>query len=234
MVMPRTTRRYVNYLSFVLAFLVIFSTEARADLFGFAPLSNNSGVSSDIANQLSVDVTDYGVSQGGVAQVLFTFHNAGPLDSTIGRVYFDDGELLGIAEIIEAPPDVDFVSPVSGGENFPGGETLTPPFETTVGFSAGVKGNIAQGVDPGESLGIVFDLENNYYFADVIDWIHLGLENPAPTDSLRIGLHVQRLGVDDEFSDGFMHTPTPGAMILGSIGIGMVITRLKRKTLIES
>lgn len=233
MVMPRTTRRYMNCLSFVLAFLVIFSTEARADVFQFAPISDNSGVSGDIANQLSVDVTDH-----GAGQVLFTFYNAGPLPSIMTAAYFDSGPLLGISEIIDTP-GVDFDHPVLGGENFPEGGNLTPPFETTLGFSAGVakgKGGVAKGVDPGEFVGIVFDIDidNGYDFDGVIDSIHLGLSDPAPLESLRIGIRAQGLGEDAEFSDSLIHTPTPGAMILGSIGIGMVITRLKRKTLIES
>jgi len=126
----RPSTRRMTFLSLVLAFFAILSTETRADLFGFGPISDNSSVSGALAAQLSVDVTEYGTNQ-----VLFTFYNDGPLDSDydvtnpldsiITGVYFDDGALFDIWEIIENPPDVDFTYPANGQENFAEGEVGT-------------------------------------------------------------------------------------------------------------
>jgi hypothetical protein len=230
------------FLGFVFAFLVVLSAEAEADLFGFAALSNNSGQSGAMAAQLSVDVTEYATNQ-----VLFTFRNNGvepykvdePLAGIVTRVFFDDGELLGISQIIESPPAVDFRNPILGGENLPEGANLEPPFETTVGFSAGFsngRGGVAKGVNPGEALGIVFDLKDSRGLDDVIAAIHRGMtvtdppwlqDDPAYV-TLRIGLQVQNLGEDGEFSDAFVMVPAPGALLLGGMGLGMAFCRCRR------
>ena len=241
----RTPKRHMSFLCLVLALLVILSTQARADLFGFAPVSDNSGTSGALAAQLSVEVTPY--AENGTDQVLFTFYNDGPLDSgydvtdpidgIITGVYFDDGALLGISTIIEAPPDVDFQHPAKGHENFAEGASLEPPFETTAGFSASVqkgKKGVAKGVNSGESLGIVFDLKDGYNFAGVINSIGLGWTDPWHQQSLRIAVRVQAFGEDGGFSGALLHAPTPGALVLGTIGIGMVIVRLRRRILAES
>ena len=71
---------------------------ANADsVLGFTNITNNSGIAADIGTQLSVAVSPYA---GG--RVLFTFENAGPDPSIIADVYFDDGSLLAIAELIDA------------------------------------------------------------------------------------------------------------------------------------
>ena len=242
MSVARTPKRHMDVLCLALVLLVILSTEARADLFGFAPLSDNSGVSGTIAAQLSVDVTDIGGNQ-----VQFTFYNDGPSGSDydvlnpIGGIltgaYFDDGAVFGICDIVENPPYVDFDYPANGQENFAEGGSLDPSFETTAGFSASLEkgpGGVDKGVNPGEWLGIVFDLKPGYDFDGVINAIGLGVTDPWNEESLRIGVRVQGLGEDNEFSDSLVHVPTPGALVLGSIGIGMVMARRRRKTSTES
>ena len=92
---------------------------------------------------------------------------------------------------------------------------------------------VAKGVNPGESLGILFNLKDGNNFNDLIAAINLGFTSPAETGNLRIGIHVQ--GFDGGGSESFVMTPEPGSLLLGSIGIGMVIARCrKRKTLIKS
>ena len=238
--MAYTIKRYVGFVSLVFVFVVILSTEAQAELYGFAPISNNSGVSGQMAAQLSLEVTD-----PGGPQVLFTFHNNGPMESSITDVYFDDGALVTLAKIFDAEsvapdpvyPGVDFEQ-FATPPDLPGGNTLLPPFEVSAGFLADSEQPVASnGVNPGEALGILFTLAPGKTFADVITGIELGFTNPIPEPdlSLRIGLRVQSYGEDNEFSDGFILTPEPASLLLGSIGIGMVIARCrKRKTLIES
>lgn len=228
-----TIKRYVGFASLVLVFVFILSTEARADIYGFKCITNTSAGDAAIGEaQLFVDVTDPG---GG--QVLFTFSNVGPLASSITDVYFEDGTLLGIASIDNSDSGVSF-SQEASPPDLPGGNAMLPPFNVTACFLADSDPPpMGNGVNPGESLGILFDLKVDGYtntFADVIAAINQGFTGPIVADqSLRIGIHVQ--GFDGGGSESFIMTPEPGSLLLGSIGIGMVIARCrKRKTLIES
>ncbi len=256
MSMAYTTRKsYVVFASLVIVFLLILSTEARAVLYPFGVVENNSLIADDIAAQLSLEVTDNegssvwlppapGADPVEHYQVLFTFSNAGPLASSITDVYFEDGSLLLLAEIQDDPLNalnpVDFDQPTSPG-NLPGAGTLVPAFDATDAFTVDSESPVlANGVGPGESLGLLYTLQYSKDFDDVIEAIELGFTNPdpgpTPRNSLRIALHVQGIdGLTDDDSDSFILTPEPGSLLLGSIGIGMVIARFrKRKTLIES
>lgn len=239
---PRTIPSYMVILCLVFVFLAVLSTEARADLFGFAPISDNSGVSGALSAQLSVNVTEYGTNQ-----VLFTFYNDGPsgshydvidpLDSIITGVYFDDadeGALYGLAAILDADfdaiqyPGVYFEQPATPN-NLPGGGSVVPAFQADFSASSEKgKGGVAKGVNPGESLGIVCDLSHGYDFADVIGLIGLGASSTAPGEGLRIGVRAQNLGEDGEFSDALLHTPTPGALILGLLGLSVAGAKLRK------
>jgi len=236
MSMAYTIKRYMCFVSLVLVFVVILSTEARADLYGFKNITNNLAGDAAIGEaQLFVDVTPYSGNQ-----VLFTFSNAGSEASSICDVYFEDGSLLGIAEIFDAKyneslyPGVRF-SKGANPPDLPSGNTMQPPFNVTAGFLADSDPKVQpNGVNPGESLGILFNLIGGQTFTDVIAAINQGFTGPIVAgESLRIGIHVQ--GFDSGGSESFVLTPEPGSLLLGSIGLGMVIARCrKRKTLIES
>lgn len=230
-----TPKRHMNVLCLVLVLLVILSTQATADLYeDWAVVENNSGMPGAVAAQLSVDVTDPG---GG--QALFTFNNAGPLDFFIADIYFDDGALLAIASIDNTDPGVSFSAPASPG-NLPGGNNVIPPFVTTTGFSADADPPVAaNAVGPGESVGIVFNLQQGKTFANVIDAINVGFDpysyyGGGPYDgwtepSLRIGIHVQ--GIDGPWgcdqSDTYILTPVPGSVLLGLGMLGLSVAGLK-------
>ncbi len=176
--------------------------------------------------QLFVDVEGIGGNQ-----VPFTFRNIGPEPSIITGVYFDDGTtLLSVASLIDADdgiggdPDVDF----SIGANpsiLPGGDNLSPNFITTPGFLAdadpppGTNGN---GIDPSESLGMIFNLQTGKTLDDTI----IALNN----SDLRIGIKVQ--GFASGGSEAFVtFIPAPGAVVLSSIGISILALLRKRKKL---
>ena len=221
----------MTFLSLVLVFVVILSTEARADLYGFKNITNNLAGDAAIGEaQLFVDVTDPG---GG--QVLFTFSNIGPEASSITDIYFDDGPLLGPPTVIDSPPGTSF-SLFASPPNLPGWSTMVPPFEATAGFSADSDPPAQPyGVNPGESMGILFDLEGTNTFANVIDAINLGFTQPSDpsdpldpwfSDSLRVGIHAQ--GFDSGGSEGYIMTPVPGAVILGILGLGVAGWKLRK------
>jgi len=180
-----------------LLLVAAIASPAAADTFFFQAITSNSSqvVLDAVEAQLSVDVTDEG---GG--KVRFTFKNsaAGTIDAFIDGVYFDDGTLLGISQVINSS-GVDFSDPATPSD-LPGGNAISPPFETTADFSADRDGGAANGVNLGEEVAVVFNLINGKTFADTIAAINGGVD-------LRLGVKVQ--GLPQGQSDGFVNVP-PG------------------------
>ncbi len=171
--------------------------------------------------QLFVDV-----EAAGPNQALFTFRNVGPAAASITDVYFDDGTLLGIAALIDrdensGDPGVDF-SQLASPPNLPGGNALTPAFETTAGFLADSDPPVMHnGVNPGESLGVLFDLKSGGTIDDVLAELQSG--------QLRIGVHVQ--GFDSGGSESFVNAvvvPLPAPLALAVAGLGGLVAQRRR------
>ena len=193
---------------FIALAALILSTSANAASLSFGCITNN--IAGDCAigeAQLSVDVTD-----AGSGQVLFYFTNSGLQASSIADVYFDDGTLLGIASIDNSSSGVSFSLGATPGD-LPGGNNATPAFETTVDFLADSDSPVQpNGVNPGEYLGILFNLENGGTFADVI--------SELTTGELRVGIHVQ--GFDTSGSESFVNNPVPVPAAVWLFGSGLL------------
>ena len=94
--------------------------------------------------------------------------------------------------------------------NLPGGSTIG--FVTTTGFLADSDpSTLPNGVNPTETLGIVFNLQIPGSFSEILGELENG--------DLRIGLHVQ--GFTGGGSESFVNNPVPepGVGLLLSLGL---------------
>jgi len=220
------TTRSVWTLGLSVVLLMLICSGTRADTYGFQAISDNSGASSAIAGQLTVEISPYGDTSD---QVLFTFVNgiSASYNGNIMQIFFDDRDGLGAVTGLEEPDalGVDFKQTVKNNRAFPEGKHLTPAFDVTdfVVFDGG-KGKIG----PGEYLGVVYSLADGVTFQDVIDAIQNGVSGP-----LRVGIHVGGIAPavlrDDSDSFIMVHVPAPGAVLLGAWGIGTAGLYLRRR-----
>lgn len=249
----------------VLLFFVSLSAHATTTTFGFSCITSNSGTNSsgtdicgaNVAPQMFVDViggsttsANFGgtaVNSIGTNQVLFVFRNTGPNASSITDVYFDDGSLLGIASII--PGTGVAFSPNASPRNLPSGNNVkfspsTDPFSAD--SNSGNPGAQANGVNPGEALGVLFNLKSGQVYANVLAAFNLSLASPGQDvdGGLRVGIHVQGLagGQSESLVNGGCPgcddtvVPEPGfygILSVGLVGLYMANSKLRRKSATE-
>lgn len=176
---------------------------------------NNAGDASIGEDQLSFELTGYGNDQ-----MLFIFNNSGPSASSITDIYFDDDTPLlsyknffgstGVGYTIGAKP-----------ENLPGGETYSFTANYSYDSDSPVQPN---GINPGESLGILFDYVEDFSYDEII--------SALADKNLRIGIHVQGFasGGSESFINSPSHAPEPATMLLLGFGL-MGLAGMGRRTI---
>jgi len=217
-----TVKHRAGFGVFVFVLAVALAGEGWADPYPFRCITNNDPASAAIGgSQLSVEITSPAADQA-----LFTFLNVGDEGCAITDVYFDVPDFLGAVSILDRFDDsvlyagVEFSSPARPLD-FP---------EFDIAFSAdAVNPQPYNGVNPGERLGVLYSINSGHNFVDVMNAFVLGDFDPSHPDSLRIGIKVQAFDIAGDPSERFVATPVPGAMFLGTLGLGVATHRLRRR-----
>ncbi len=216
-----------------LAFVVCCDRAFAAETFQFAVITSDdpSGVAGQVGSEaFLLEVSD---PDPGSEQVLFTFKVLSgdyAYDGFfIDGVYFYDGVLLGIAELIVNPVEqVVFMEGATPG-HLPGIDLATHKLVTgyqldPLDSADADPASAINGIHVGESLAVLFDLQSDGTYEDVIAGINKG--------SIIVGIKAQGFGTDD-YSEGFtvVPVPAPSGFLLGSFGVGIVGLLRKRKVL---
>jgi hypothetical protein len=202
-----------------LAGTLLAAQPAMAYTIGFEGLTETSAINTEIGEtQFFMDLVEL---EGPFT--MFSFRNAGPAASAIKNIYFeDDGGYLVLISAIDNLPGVHFSRRTMPRE-LPGGELIA--FEKDYG--AGTRRAVergepeAPGIDPGEQLDVIFQLEKDVLFGDLIDGLH--------DNGLRIGIHVDGFAAGGEESFVAAPMPEPSAVILFAAGLGTTALALRRR-----
>lgn len=208
-----------GYLAATLVGVLIWGQRVNvsyAVLYPFEIFTTNGGYCDDSGVDLTVNVT------GGSSLADFTFYNDSAVECSIARIYFTDGLLAEVVEIINGP-GTNFSICFPGPRNLPGGRCMIPPFNADRTLAVGAvpppPKNGINSAGAGEWVKISFNLINGATPADVLDGLNTG--------ALRVGLHI--IAFDDGSSESAVLVPEPATICLLALGILIVLKRQRRK-----
>jgi hypothetical protein len=210
-----TERRLVTHLCVALGSLLL-AGEAAAVPLSFTCITGNIPGDCTIGqDQLSAELTSE-----NAGQIRLAFANAGPAAASITDVYVQDSSgLLADLDSILSGPGVAFSEGASPGD-LPGGNTVGFTATFSADSDAPAQPN---GVNPLESLALIFDLGAGIDFDDVTAALASG--------DLRVGIHVQ--GFRTEGSESFVNgggpsVPEPSAALVFAVGSLLVAGAIRR------
>jgi len=236
--------RYLNrqlYLVFALAFVLCLAGPAGAVTYTYtfdAITSNNATNATAGEAQLRMAVT------GGdnTPYVICTFYHEGSAPMSITRIYFyyKGGSLEGtnFNDFIFIPPwnvntkkGVEFqrIEDLENIPNLPGAKELGLTKNHIVESFWSNDPVVKKGINPGESLGIIFSLPQGKDIDDLVQalngWI---TDRKFDSGDLVVGLKVQ--GFQGGGSESFVVVPLPGSvLLLGSGLLGLVLVYRRRR-----
>ena len=228
-------KRFVLYLA--LATLCAFSAPVMAGpTYSFIHIQEAGDGASQLLNgaigeaQFFMTVDDQGYNAAVDAhQVLFTFDNLqvdGWQQCYIDGIYFYDGVLFDLAAIEASSAGVSFSEGASPG-HLPGDGAFKLTYGVEVIGDADADPGGGNGIDPGEWISLLYTLQTGATFGEVIT----GLDG----HTIVVGLKAQGFPYGDNLdSEAFYNNgkvPAPGAIVLGSIGIGLVGWLRRRRSL---
>lgn len=203
----------LKFITVALSMLLV--SNANAITFNFGCITDNDPSNTACLIAESQMTLDVGLLDG---QALFTFSNTGSSDAFIADIYFmyDAIDYLSFDSILN-----------ESGVSFSEGARPKhlPAYHGLPRFSADAdrNGSGKSGIDLDESLSILFDL-NGAVFGDVF--------NAMNTGDLIVGLHVQGVGLNNQYSESLINTsavPVPGAIWLFGSGLLTLAGLIKRR-----
>ena len=182
--------------------------------------TSNGGYYNDPGVDLYVEVS-LQEDVGQPDRIRFEFHNDSSMYCSIADIYFDDGSLSQFYGIDHGPGTA-FTQWADPSE-LPGGNTLVPPFQTSLGFSADSDtpppdNGVESSQDPEQWVAIIFDLQGDDDLTDVRSQLNTG--------QLRIGVHAIAFPSafpGDEGSSESAVTPEPATLVLLAMPAGIAV-----------
>lgn len=199
---------------FFLTGVLLVGVSANAVLYDLTRITDNGKSLTFEEGDFTMDITPYG---GGA---LIVFSNHYPKDSVITKICFLDNELIEFSDFASPPISSEWISFSVDSKNamLPAGNPYGFTPHTTFGFDADPAGP-KNGLHPGESLGLLFDLTDGTTYDRVIRGFN--------ELTLRSGIHVQALPGDE--SESFISTPIPEPATLALVGFGALLIRHKKR-----
>ncbi len=197
-------------------FAIAFLLSARANVYPFS-IFNDANYACNPNLHFEVEVFD------PPGQVIFEFRNMSTISCVITEIYFDNGSLISLESIInniiseENKIGTKFIMGATPQE-LPGCNLVNPVFRTTEGFSAEPSAPPAKwGINPGEWVQLVYNLDEGATFEDVIAELDSGID-------LRIGIRIQSLP-GEPGSCSALNTPEPATLLLLAIGSAAILRK---------
>jgi len=185
---------------------------ARAVIYPFDVFTANGDYNDSPAIDVYMDVTN------GAGQVDFTFYNISSIQSSLARIYFDNGSLLGISYLENGPGTV-FSEVYPGPGNLPGGEMIGfyADKEFSIGSESPPPENGVNPPPPDEWVKITFTLVESGTLGGVIEELNTG--------ELRVGVHI--IDLPDGSSESAINIPEPTTLVLLGLGALVLLKKMR-------
>jgi len=196
----------------VLGFVILYGILTAITPLYAVPIDlvifNNSVLATDTSLKFTVEALD-----GGAGKVDFLIKNLSTMNSTIANIYFDGDYLSSISKITCSQGTKFSIGATPS--NLPGSQKL--PFIFKSDFSVGATPPPSKnGIDPGESITVRFNLLSGHSSAEIISQLNNG--------DLRIGAHIISVGPNKVS----VSAVTPEPVTIGLLGLGGLLI-LKQK-----